>query len=113
MSFDNHWWGLCLPERITTGWGGRAIDGGVNGFSLLWDRQSAKGDMGIRKDIADKLNGGAMKAAMDVWAHLYKEGEVSQSEFEEVTLYEDPTFIVRGNSNASHGYVYVAAWFKE
>lgn len=28
-------------------------------------------------------------------------------------VYEDATLVVRGNSNGSHGYFYVAAWLKE
>jgi len=98
-------WGLSslVPEDAPAAWGARAIL--QNGFvDLIPDRQG----MGFSDDLA--------KHSLAVWLGtqgLAWLGRIAkQMRGDESKLYEhdDEGFHIRANTNASHGYVYIAAW---
>jgi hypothetical protein len=59
------------------------------------------------------LNGGALKKANKRLDELANRWEVSPSEPNEVVLYEDANVRIIGNTNGSHGYLYITAQLLE
>jgi len=107
--FDNHWWGLPVPEGVSVAWGARAIDDGKS-FGLLPDRQSMVGEDDERNALAGQLNGGVLAACQKEFARLKNSWEISGRENKQVTLYDKDGLRVEGNTNASFGYFYVRAY---
>lgn len=105
-------WGAdwLVPEDAKAAWGARLIM--ENGHAdLLWDRQSDFGDKADYDRLISKLN--EVKPWRGPLEKLIRQGEVRSDEANEVTVYEDDVIVVRGNSNGSYGYFYIAAWLKE
>jgi len=94
-----------LPADVTSAWGARLIWPN----DLVHDRQDLKGE--DTKALIDWLNGGALRVALDNAARLAR-SELAPSEDREVVLYEDERGVIKGNPQASHGYLYVAGWLK-
>lgn len=105
-----------LPPQAPAAWGARAIlergAGGGRQAGLLPDRQSMVGPEELRIQLRDALNGGALAAMQRQIARLYRKGEIRDSEAREVVLYDDPEIRIIGNTNASHGYIYLVAYIK-
>lgn len=95
-----------IPADVTTAWGARLIWPN----DLVHDRQDLSGP--TKGLLAQWLNGGALRVALDNAASLAGRYELKQSENREVTLYEDEAGVIKANPQASHGYLYVAAWLK-
>lgn len=76
---------------------------------LVHDRQDVDGNVDA---LIEWLNGGALEAARDVARSKAASYQLRPTEDREVTLYEDESGIVKANPQASHGYLYVAAWLK-
>lgn len=96
-----------VPATVTTAWGARWIFPN----DQLYDRQdfvNPKSPAGQK--LMDWLDGGAIKKAMATAAKLPK---TFQRDDLTVTLFEDTTAIIKGNPQASHGYLYVCAYLKE
>jgi hypothetical protein len=92
-----------IPADVTSAWGARLIYPN----DLLHDRQDL---VGPRSDeLAAWLNSGALHEAREALASR----PVRQDEDRQVTVYEDAVGVIVANPQASHGHVYVAAWFKE
>jgi len=95
-------------------WGARALWRGRGPMDIVHDRQSL---MAVDKATGDRLvgllNGGALKAANARLDALANRWEVSPGEANEVVLYEDESIRLVGNTNASHGYLYVTAQLLE
>jgi hypothetical protein len=91
-------------------WGARTIWKGYGPMDIVHDRQSV---LATDKATADRLvahlNGGALKKANKTLDTLANRWEVSPGEANEVVLYEDASIRLVGNTNASHGYLYVTA----
>lgn len=96
----------ALPEGTTTAWGARLIWPN----DLVHDRQDLQGPEADK--LKGWLNGGALREALEAAASGARRGWVKPSEDHTVTLHEDEDGIVVGNPQASHGYLYVAAWLK-
>lgn len=104
----------AVPDDAKAAWGARLIAPN--------DLVSSRQDLAARTD-GDKaalvawLNGsgygdGAIRKAKDWLAENY-DYELRQDFDQVLPLYEDETGIIVGSTNASYGYVYVAAWLKE
>lgn len=103
-------WGYqaAVPETTMASWGARLIISG--GYAdLLQDRQGCAGYGPAITDLLAHINRVKPLNNLNV---MLKERTVQSDVAEEVTVYEDETVKVMGNSNASHGYFYIAAWLK-
>lgn len=111
-----------LPEGIKAAWGARWVikqDGHVD---QVPDRQGCDGDETERKRLLDYLNtvlkykprrkSDLGDHAMDVASRLLKARSFSLSDETEIVLFEDQHIAVKGNPQASYGYLYVCAYFK-
>jgi hypothetical protein len=103
-------WGASglVPADAPAAWGARLIvkqDGYVD---LVPDRQDAVGEDGPRKALLKHLN--EVAKPLGRVAEMLKAREILTSEEGEVTVYEDAKIVVRGNSNGSYGYFYIAAY---
>ena len=94
-----------LPDGVRAAWGARFIFPD----DLLHDRTGIFGDEAERKALIAWLNGGALRAIRDAASNA----GLRPNESREVVLYEDDKGKAVANPNASHGYLYVAAWLKE
>jgi hypothetical protein len=63
--------------------------------------------------LLKSLNAGILKKANKRLDELANRWEVSPSEPNEVVLYDDANVRIIGNTNGSHGYLYVTAQLKE
>jgi hypothetical protein len=93
----------ALPDGTTTAWGARLIYPN----DLVHDRQDLKGP--DADDLKAWLNGGPLRSALDA-ARSHR--DLDPTKDVTVTLFEDEDGIIVGNPQASHGYLYVAAWLK-
>jgi hypothetical protein len=98
-----------LPEGVRSAWGARLIVGQDGYVDLVHNRTDffPEGDW---TELREWLNGGVLRKALDTLSDKLKAYEVRTREAAEVTLYEDAYGKVVGNTNASHGYFYVAAY---
>lgn len=97
-----------IPDDITTAWGARWIWPA----DLVHNRQDMTGDETSRRQLEQWLNGHALTAARDCARRLARDWELTPRDDREVVLYEDEDGIIKANPQASHGYLYVAAWMK-
>lgn len=98
-----------LPAGTTTAWGCRAIIDQITGsVDVPPDRQSA---VGPRMDaLLDHLNHHVRGAWQDGASELLRSGQMNTRRMEELVLYTDGLVIIKGNTNASAGYLYVCAY---
>jgi hypothetical protein len=98
-----------LPAGTTTAWGCRAIiHQNTGSVDVPPDRQSA---VGPRVDaLFDHLNHHVQSAWQDRVGELLRSGEMNTRHAEEFVLYSDGLVIIKGNTNASAGYLYVCAY---
>jgi hypothetical protein len=96
----------ALPEGVGTAWGSRWIFPN----DIVWDRQDLKGSNA--EALKGWLNGGALNAARIEARELVRRWEMFPDSDKTLVLHEDDTGVIVGNPQASHGYLYVAAWLK-
>lgn len=102
-----------LPPGCTVAWGCRAIvtqDGAVD---MLPDRQSLMGSDADKARLTAHLNEVGMAPWKNAAARLLQLGEMRTREASEHILFDDGTVRIVGNTLASHGYLYVAAYFTQ
>ncbi len=99
-----------LPAGTVTAWGARAIVNQDGTVDLVSDRQSSMGDEAAVVALLAKLNAGINRAWIARAKELLRSGEMSPRVAGEFVLYSDEHVSVLGNTNASHGYLYVAAY---
>jgi hypothetical protein len=99
-----------IPDDAVAAWGARWIVTQDGYIDFVPDRQDADGPDAERRQLLDLLNAGAGKAAQDRLRELLQNGEVHTRREAEVELYADDRVRVVGNTNASAGYFYVAAY---
>jgi hypothetical protein len=113
MSIDTLGYGLrdAVPETATAAWGARLIitmDGYVD---FVHDRTDAVGEDGPRRALLDKLTATVPGAML---ARIIKEkilaGEIDSRVERDVVLFDDDGLKIVANTNASCGYLYVAAF---
>jgi hypothetical protein len=99
-----------LPDGRTVAWGARLIvtqDGQVD---FLHDRQSAIGAEEPRQRLLGHLNGNDIPIERRI-ADLLRRSVMRTSVAQDFTVYTDHVVVVKANTNASHGYCYVVAYF--
>jgi len=102
-------WGLAwlIPDEAETSWGARAIF--TNGcVDIVY--QDSVGEQSQR--LAELMNDGPLEKACEKASDLYDEYEITPDSSNDVTLYEDDSLVIRADTNASYGYLYMAAWLK-
>jgi len=104
---------VAIPQETEAAWGARAIFT-RSAMELLRDRQGhCYRSTSARDRLVDHLNNrGALRLMQKQYAHLCREGQIREDEENEVVLFEDEHVKAVGNTNASCGYFYVAAWLK-
>lgn len=95
-----------LPEGVTAAWGARWIYPN----DLVPDRQDLKGEN--TELLKDWLNAGALNEARIEAARLAKSWQMFKDKDQTYVLVDDEVGTIIGNPQASHGYLYVAAWLK-
>ena len=109
MSYDySEMNGVKLVEGSTT-WGARCILM-HNAIDFVHDRQEINGPN--PQTIINRLNDGALREALDTATGLLRRGELRPNEDKVHVLYSDVRFEIRGNANASCGYLYLCAYDK-
>jgi hypothetical protein len=102
-----------IPDHAKAAWGCRAIWDGSGLPDVVYDRQDADGDQATKQALLTHLND-KVKVR---WAERVRDEAsmlgLSPWQAQEATVYEDEWIVVKANSNASHGYLYVVAYFKE
>jgi hypothetical protein len=104
-------WGAAhlVPENAPAAWGARLIVTQTGDVDIVGDRQHA---VGAEDDIDILLNRLGNEPWLQSLSDMLINGIVSTREGLDVTVYEDAYIMVRGNSNGSAGYFYIAAWLK-
>ena len=118
----------ALPWVVSVAWGARAIPTPERTrmnyrtkrlnvtakarFDLLWDRQRGIGTTAARKAFQPLVNK-ALKGAMREYRKLVKRGELTGSDTSMHQLYRDDVVELWASTNASHGYLYLAAFRTE
>lgn len=94
-------------------WGARAIATDGESFDLVPGRASwYTEDVKARTALVNYLNNGVLDAAREKFAELKREHWDIHRTAKEYVLFEDDAVKVVGNTNASHGYLYLAAFIK-
>jgi hypothetical protein len=100
-----------VPEGVTTAWGARAIVNRDWTVDLVPDRQASTGPRAA--ELVDHLQ---RVGSRDWFAHASEAlhpGELHNRERCEATIYEDGVIVMKANTNASGGYLYVCAYFRD
>jgi hypothetical protein len=102
-----------IPAHARAIWGARLIwPNDLVHDRTSWDMQpDAEPD---RQALQNWLNEGALRWTLERLANIggHYEGGLQASEVREIVLYDDDRGVIVANPNASHGYLYVAAWLK-
>lgn len=103
----------AVPPEATAAWGARLIIN-MNGYvDWVHDRTDAVGDDGPRTALLDllwdKVPG---RALSEIIRGKILAGEIHTATPGDIVLFEDDDLKVVGNTHASCGYLYVAAWAK-
>ena len=98
-----------VPAGTTTAWGCRAIIDEITGsVDVVPDRQSA---VGPRVDaLLDHLNQRVRGAWCDRAGEFLRTGQLNTRIATELVLYDDGIVMIKGNTRASAGYLYVCAF---
>jgi len=102
-------WGLnaAVPEDATAAWGARLIIDATGRVDILGNRTDLYGDRSFLELLTERFPPREFRAR--ITAGLLS-GEFTTRSTDTVTLYTDPDLTVVANPNASHGYLYVAAF---
>lgn len=108
-------WGYHVLDPDTpAAWGARMITQ-AGALDLVWDRQSTVWrDREAMDELIELLNGtgGVIDNIRSTYKTLHQRGVVRGDEANEVLLTRLHRVKAVGNTNASFGYFYVAAWLK-
>jgi len=107
-------WGYhVLDPETPAAWGARMITMPSGGLDLVWDRQSTVWrDRAAMDELVRLLNGGVIDTIRGAYKSKWERGDVRDSEAAEVVVADGRRVMAVGNTNASFGYFYVAAWLK-
>jgi hypothetical protein len=112
-------WGRGLVPGIKAAWGARWIVTQNGGVDMLHDRQDAEGDPDLLRRTLDWLNSPlpstyeektVLRRAQAVASEGLRNMVINTREAGGVVLHQDDKGAVIANTNASHGYLYVAAF---
>ena len=101
-------------DRSPAVWGARAIvENNRAGFGLVPGRNSwYTEDLKAREALVTLLNNGVLDACRTEFARLRDEHWDINRVSQEYVLFEDDAVKVVGNTNGSHGYLYLTAYIK-
>lgn len=100
-----------LPAGIATAWGCRATIDPDGRVTVVHDRQQT---VGPRADaLLDHLHHHVNGAWCDRAAELQRNSVMTPANAAELVLYQDSVVMIKGNTNGSHGYLYVCAYLVE
>jgi hypothetical protein len=97
-----------LPPGTETAWGCRTIVDQSGRLDVPPDRQGATGPH--VDALLDHLNHHVRGAWHERAAELLRNGVMYTRRAGEFTLYRDSTVVIKGNTNASAGYLYVCSY---
>jgi hypothetical protein len=101
-----------LPEGRTVAWGARLIVNQDGRVDFVRERQSVIGADEPLQRLLDHLNANDIPIERRI-ADMLQRGVMRTSVTQDFTIYADGVVIVKANTNASHGYCYVVAYFAE
>lgn len=111
-TIDKLGWGArdLVPEEAKAAWGARLIITQSGDVDIVHDRQDVVGVSDDAKtNLLSQLNASSWRENL---SNMLKSYQVSTREEAEVVVYENDWIAVKGNSNGSAGYFYIAAWLK-
>ena len=101
-------WGECDPEAKVA-WGARGIVRG-DSIDLVHDRMTWHGTTSGKDAFRAKLYDGALETMMSRFTELRRGGKLRGDESSTYILFEGNGLIIKANTRASHGYVYIIAY---
>lgn len=101
-------WDECDPE-VKVAWGARGIVRGDT-IDLVPDRMTWHGTTRGKNAFRAKLNAGATKSMLARFTELRSEGKLQSDESATYILFEGDGLIIKANTRASHGHVYIIAY---
>lgn len=104
-------WDEC-DSLAQVAWGARAIYSPGSGFSLVHDRQGFWGDKGLINPFLDLLNDGRLGEAKKNCQSLVEDLKMQKDKSETFVIFEDDRLVIKANTRASYGYVYLIAYPK-
>ncbi|GAB3467199.1 hypothetical protein [Actinophytocola sediminis] len=99
-----------VPVSVDTAWGCRAIVEQNGYVDVLWDREDLVGPHSA--ELADHLINYVRAVWCDSASLLLRNHVMRVDRDHEFVLYDDSTVVIKGNTLASHGYLYVCAYFR-
>lgn len=107
-AFSLEWgYNAGIPDVETIAWGGRAI---LRGESIDIVYGSLHGSGEALLNFRAILDGGLLQMAIAEARRLVRSGQMRGDEAREFVLAMDQGILVLGNTNASHGYLYLLAY---
>lgn len=102
----------AVPDTATAAWGARLIINMDGGVDFVYDRTDMVGvdpaaERAFRNVLKEKLSYGVLRDAI---RDLILTREIDTRVEREVVILDENGIKVVGNTNASHGYLYIAAW---
>jgi hypothetical protein len=101
-----------LPVGRTVAWGARFIVDQSGHVDFVRDRQSVIGAGEPLQRLLDYLNANDIPIERRI-ADMLRRGTMRTCVAQDFTVYVDGVVIVKANTNASHGYCYVVAYFAQ
>lgn len=99
-----------IPDGVAAAWGARAILS-YGKVDVLPDRQQPVGEEDARRRLGTLVNSNFGQVRDEV-LRLCNRGLMIGNREQKHVLFENDEVIVVGNTNASYGYLYLAAWLK-
>lgn len=97
-----------VPPHVCTAWGCRALVEQSGMVDVLWDRVDLAGPDQVQ--LAEHLNHHVGAAWCERASELLRTKVMRTDRDQEFVLYEDPVVVIKGNTQRSHGYLYVCAY---
>lgn len=101
-----------LPEGVKAAWGCRLIVDMTGYTDYLANRTGRFGEDADLDALFAWIDSGAMESARLEASRLLRASVMHTRREGHFVLFEDETGVIVGNTNASAGYLYVAAWLK-
>lgn len=98
-----------VPTHVGTAWGCRAIVEQSGMLDVLWDRIALAGPDQVQ--LAEHLNQ-HLDTACARASELLRTQVMRTDRDQEFVLYEDPSVVIKGNTQRSHGYLYLCAYLR-
>lgn len=97
----------AVPDTAIAAWGARAIIGQDGHVDIPFDRQDMVGDSTAMRFALEAIPPGRLR---EIIQSKLANREILTREAERVTLFDNGQITVVANSNASAGYLYIAAY---